>query len=63
MHSSTVARRDEVPAKGNKEKATLPKGHETSLVKGGVGTTNEEEKSEATAGILGSMVVAAARVN
>ena len=53
IHSSTVARRVDVPAKGNKENATLPSGQLTSRVNGGVGTKksivveieSEDEKS------------------
>ena len=38
MHSSTVARRVDVPANGSNENATLPSGQDASLVNGGVGT-------------------------
>lgn len=56
MHSSTVARRDDVPASGKSEKATFPSGQETSEVKAGDGTIGAVDDS-ARAGQLGSIAV------
>lgn len=58
IHCSTVARLVEVPARGRSEKATFPRGHETSLVIGGVGTTGATIDS-AKAGVAGKSVDAA----